>query len=155
MGKAFTVKVEGLQELERQLKQFGPKVERNGLRTSAYAGAKVFMNAVKETAPVREGTLRARVRAFKRRGQAHEARYSVGVSSGPRVKRRPVNPRKRLVKYPYVGPRAYSRYLEFGTSKMAARPFMRPAFNSNTSAAIEAVKRRLAKAVAIAAKRAG
>jgi HK97 gp10 family phage protein len=156
MAKTITIKVEGLQELERRLKAFGPKIVRNGLRTSAYAGAKVMMNAVKETAPVRTGELRANIRAFKRRGQPNEARYSVGVRGLTRkFGNTPQNRRLRRVgkKYRVDGPGFYARFVEFGTSKMAARPFMRPAFLANTDRAIAAVKARLERAVELAAKK--
>lgn len=51
------------------------------------------------------------------------------------------------------GPAFYARFVEFGTSKMAARPFMRPAFEKSASAAIDAVKAGLEKAIERAAKR--
>ena len=44
-----------------------------------------------------------------------------------------------------------ARFLEFGTAKMSARPFVKPAFERNVSAAIDAIKDRLAKAVEDAA----
>jgi HK97 gp10 family phage protein len=34
----------------------------------------------------------------------------------------------------------YAHFVEFGTSKMAARPFMRPAFESRKAGAVEAIK---------------
>jgi len=38
----------------------------------------------------------------------------------------------------------YWRFVEFGTAKMAARPFMRPAFEAKKGDALEAIKGRLA-----------
>lgn len=55
----ITIKVEGLQDLERRLREFGPKVAKNGLRAANFAGAQVFREAVKQTAPVRTGQLKA------------------------------------------------------------------------------------------------
>ena len=45
----------------------------------------------------------------------------------------------------YVGTRAvkYARPLEFGTSRMAARPFMFPALENNRGKVVEAIKEEL------------
>jgi HK97 gp10 family phage protein len=37
----------------------------------------------------------------------------------------------------------YWRFIEFGTSRMAAKPFMRPAFDSSKQTAREAIKNKL------------
>lgn len=152
----ITIKVEGLQDLERRLREFGPKVAKNGLRAANFAGAQVFREAVKQTAPVRTGQLKASIATFRRRGPDTEAKHSVGVR-GKRQKyaNTAENRRKRRVGKRFtVDTRnsAVARYLEFGTSKMSARPFMRPAFEKNVDNAIQAVKARLAKAVELAAK---
>lgn len=150
------IKVEGLQELERRLLEFGPKVARNGLRSSNYAGAKVIREAVRQSAPVRTGLLKASIEAFRRRGPQTQAKHSVGVK-GVRKKyaNTALNRRRGRVgrKYQADGPAFYARFVEFGTSKMTARPFMRPAFEKSSTAAIEAVKAGLAKAIERAAKR--
>ena len=152
----ITIKVEGLSELERKLREFGPKVAKNGLRAANFAGARVFRDAAKQTVPVRTGLLKASITAFKRRGPDNVAKHTVGVR-GVRLKyaNTAENRRKRRVgkKYQADGPAFYGKFVEFGTSKMAAKPFMRPAFNNNIDAAIGAVRARLAKAVEDAARR--
>ena len=52
----------------------------------------------------------------------------------------------------------YARFVEFGTVKMAARPFLRPAFEAKKGEAVDAIKvyleRRIPAEVAkLAAKR--
>jgi len=152
----ITFKVEGLQELERRLLEFGPKVARNGLRAANFAGAKVFREAAKQSAPVRTGLLKANISAFKRQSPQNVAKHSVGVR-GVRKKfaNTAENRRKRRVgkKYQADGPAFYGRFLEFGTSNMSARPFLRPAFQNNIGNAIDAVKARLAKAIELAARK--
>jgi HK97 gp10 family phage protein len=37
----------------------------------------------------------------------------------------------------------YGRFVEFGTSKMAAQPFLRPAYDAARSKAIDAARKRL------------
>lgn len=154
----FSIKVEGLQELDKRLREFGPKIAANGLRSASLAGAKVFLNAAKETVPVRTGTLRANLVTKRRRTAQNVATYAVVVKqitlkhADTRLNRRL---RRVGRKYKADGPGFYAKFLEFGSSKMSAKPFLRPAFLSNTEQAIAAVKSGLERAVARAAKRAG
>ena len=39
------------------------------------------------------------------------------------------------------------RFVEFGTSKMSAKPFLRPAFDTNVNSVAEEMKSDLAKAI--------
>lgn len=41
----------------------------------------------------------------------------------------------------------YARFVEFGTSKMAARPFMRPAFEAKKGDAVAAIKAYLERRI--------
>jgi HK97 gp10 family phage protein len=49
-------------------------------------------------------------------------------------------------------PPYYWRYLEFGTVKMAAKPFMRPAFDSTSLEAASVIKGKLAERIEDEAK---
>lgn len=155
-----TIKLTGFKELADKLKALGPKVAKNGLRAASFAGAAVIRDAAKRTTAFQDktGTLRASMIAAKRRGSDEmTATYRVTV----RKAKKTVyvnNARNRLLKR--VGKRRqtgitaaqYGKFLEYGTSKMSARPFLRPAFFDNTDRAIEAIKARLAKAIEAAAK---
>ena len=41
----------------------------------------------------------------------------------------------------------YARFVEFGTVKMAARPFMRPAFEAKKGEAVDAIKAYLERRI--------
>lgn len=56
-------------------------------------------------------------------------------------------------KYQHFGDFYYWRFLEFGTSEMPARPFLRPAFESQKNQLGESVRDFLAKSIADAVKR--
>jgi len=159
----LTMKLEGLQELERTLREFGPKVAKNGLRVTNFAAAKVYYDAVQDTAPVRSGFLKSQIITVKRRAPAEtEVRHSVTVRNKPKVTlvaRRGDTAKNRkkgaVGKYHAIaGPKTYGRFIEYGTSRMSAAPFMRPAFEKNAGAAVEAAQKRMEKAVRLAAKKA-
>lgn len=155
MADVFDIKITGLAELQRQLREFGPKLEQRGLRAMNYAGARVVLEKVRETAPVRTGLLRANLVTYKRRTKPGAITHTIGLKV-VRLKygNTPENRRRRRVgkKYEADGPAFYGKFVEFGSSKMAARPFLRPALYAAAPAAVEAMKARLAKAVEDAAK---
>lgn len=83
-------------------------------------------------APPRKGTYRASKTATKRRGK--ENRWGlVGFSNSENA--------------------YYWRFLEFGTSKMEARPFFRPAWESSRMMLYSAVKRVLKRGIEAEARR--
>lgn len=152
----INIKIEGLQDLDKRLREFGPKVAANGLRAASFAGARVIREAIKATAPVKTGLLRSNIAAFKRQTPRNVARYSIGVKG---IRRKYANTRFNVrkgrvgKKYQADGPAFYAKFQEYGSSKQAARPFMRPAFINNAQAAVNAIKDRLAKAIELAARK--
>lgn len=149
---ANTVKIElkGFKELGQALKEFGPHVAKNGLRSADFAGARVIRDAAKENVPVDTGLLKSQIYAARRRTPEHVATYSIRV----RAKGKVTKVRRLKGKYTTAAPPpVYGKFLEFGTSKMAARPWLRPALLSNADKAIEAIKAGLSKAIERAAKK--
>lgn len=153
------IKLEGFAELQKRLAAFGPKIAANEQRNATRAAAAVFRDAVRQTAPVRTGLLKASLVVNKRRST--DGRYVVkyGVRLKPAGKMKygntSENRRKRRVgkRYEVDSPAFYGRFIEFGTSKMRAQPFMRPAFGPNVNKALEAFKARMAKGIEAAAKK--
>lgn len=150
---AETVKVEGLADLKRAVSELTADLRRKVIRGALRDAAAPMTRAARKAAPVLRddhpyrlpGTLRRSivVKNSKRfRGQNGEIGVYVAVRKraglgGKAGARNPFDP-------------FYWRFLEFGTAKMRARPFMRPAFEGNAKAAIQIfqarVKTRIAKA---------
>lgn len=133
MADRIMMKVEGLAELERKMHQLGQKLGRRALRASTNAGIQVIKKEARSLAPVRTGRLSKKaiyVKRSRRQSSATRETYILGVRLG----------RKEQQK----GRDAfYWFYLEFGTIKMAARPFLRPAFEKKKYEAIEKFKEKM------------
>lgn len=153
---AETVEIKGLSELRRKLQALPPALSsRSGgpVRSALFKAAKVVRDEARQLAPRRTGLLAANVVAKRNpHPESHNANeeYGVMVSS---IKRKYANTarnrRKRRVgkSYRVAGPSYYWRFLEFGTRKMAAKPFMRPAFERTKQRALEVFKIALSAAI--------
>jgi HK97 gp10 family phage protein len=162
MAESFTIKVQGFAEFDRRLREFGPKLAANGLRAANYAAAKVFIEAARANIatgehPYQSGFTKSHIVAFRRRTTGRNlVTHSVGIRG---IRRKYANTRenrrrRRVGKaYQADGPAFYARFVEFGSSRQKARPFLRPAFIDRIDAAIAADRERLALAVERAAKR--
>lgn len=133
------IKISGLKELKDALQKLPERVQKRVLRGATMAGAQVIKKAAKQRAPVgtvphkdakgrtiAPGNLRKSIIARAKKGAS---KTSVTVSVGPSSRG------------------FYGMFHEFGTSKMAARPFLRPAFDDNKERAVEAIKERLSAGI--------
>lgn len=118
------VELEGWDELERNLKALGDTINAEAaLETALMDGAEIVKSAIEARAPHVTGQLAGDIH-ISRKGRQ---KYSVRIGPGIRG--------------------FYGRYLEYGTSKMKKRPFMRPAFEASNDAAQEAIRQAIWRAV--------
>lgn len=130
MRETMSFRVDGLLQLDRQLHSLPTHVAGKALAASVRAGARVVRGAVRDKAPVDTGALRANLYvANKRTGNDAEKTVLVGVRN-----------RKTF----------YWRLVEFGTRKMAARPFLRPAFDGCEHEAVSAMTDKLEQRLLLA-----
>lgn len=141
--------VSGLRELARKLEQLPVKLQRNGLRKAVSSGAAVVRNAVKESAPIgATGTLRRAVSMKRAKTpDAQIATYEVFVRQAKNGK---VGSSKIAAYGKYDA--YYWRFVEFGTSKAPAHPFLRPAWgrykNEARDVIISTLREKIAEAAA-------
>lgn len=113
MPTNYVSKVEGLDQLLARLRGLPTELQQKVLGTAVRKAIVPMRDRAVSMAPRRTGKLAAAIiiaRDRKPQLQNLAARYVV------------------FVKYTGAAAAKYWRFLEFGTSKMAAQPFMRPAF---------------------------
>lgn len=141
-------------KLIEDLKSLPVKIQRKALASAMRKGAAIVRNAAQTKAKTfdradtpnkvwKEITVRTNSRLGRQNGGYA---LSVGVKGGAR--RYTNNARNRAagrVGQSYEGPGKvyYWRFLEFGTQKMKAQPFMRPALADNVEAVIDTVAAEL------------
>ena len=155
--------VHGLEETLRALRALPKAISGKGggpLRKALYAAAKVVRAEVKQATPVRTGLLRDSIAIFRDREPGRIAaneHYTVGIRK-QRKKYRENYRNGRLGRigksYTTLGAAFYGKFVEFGTSKMAAHPFMRPAFEASKQAALTAFESAMRKEVSKAVEQA-
>lgn len=129
--------VQGLKELNDKLAQLPARLEKNILRGAIRAGAMPIVEDARRRAPVLSsldprrvfGALAKSIRAIG--VQMKNGMLTGGVRAGGSAS---VGRGKAKLEADAF----YARFVEFGTVKMAARPFLRPAIDSKTQAAIDA-----------------
>lgn len=147
MADGVRCEISGLRELEAALRQLGGPVARSAMRAAARAGANVIREEARARVPVDTGlvwrNIVARVRRDERTATGSAVRFSVGVLTRKgrgRVKkgRSVLAPLDRAVlrdtlaaSNPY-----YWYYIERGTRRRPAHPFLRPALETKSASAM-------------------
>jgi HK97 gp10 family phage protein len=125
-------KVLGLSELKQVLERLPQNVQRKVLSGAVRRGANSIRKDVLTRVPVgkeephpKYGRLKDNIRVIRMKGATRtEARFSVTIG------------------------RAYwGKFLEWGTSRQTATPFMRPAFDEKADQALQGVAETMAKGV--------
>ena len=131
------VTVIGLKELNARLAALPAEISNKPLKAALRKVGRVVQKTAKDKVRRKTGALAdniivARIRKLPKGEEA------VQVTIRARAKKYKDNARNRRTgrvggAYADVGPLFYARFLEFGTSKMQAYPFLRPAFEQNKS----------------------
>lgn len=129
-----TINITGLADLEKRLAEFPDKLAKNVLRGAVRAGAVVIQKEARQRAPKDTGEM-ARDILVKSPRQTDRGliTYHVYVRTGKKSR---LAGKKRNINRDSF----YWRFVEFGTVKMAAQPFMRPAFDIKKESAANAIR---------------
>lgn len=121
----FDIEVKGLAELEQTLLQLADPAVRRVLRKGMRRGAAIVRNDARARVRVASRRLQRAIRSRERSDEQGWIRIAVEV------------PKSAF----------YGKFGEYGTSKMAAWPFMRPAAESKTEEAVAAMRDAIAEGV--------
>lgn len=140
--KTGEISITGLSDLEKKLADFPDKIARNILSGAIRAGAVVVQNEARKLAPVSDAAHWLGKKDSKSRIKVQPGTLKKNI----KVRKAPRGKSTHSVEYwVYVSRRYwYWRFVEFGTSKMSSKPFMRPAFDAMKSAALERIRDYLA-----------
>lgn len=127
----LSVEITGLKELDQALQELAWPAARRALRKGMRQGANVVRDEARAKAPVDSGNLKRLIRTRERSEDQGNMRFAVEI------------PRSAF----------YGRFLEYGTSKMAAKPFMRPAAENKTEEAVTKMRDALAEAIQLELRR--
>ena len=144
-----SVRIHGAREVLRAMQELPRRLDRRILNKALISGARLVRDEARRMAPVlkeldprrRPGTLQRAVHA----GAVRPDRYAatVWVRVRPLTRRQIASFRKKSKAAGALNPNDpfYWRFVEFGTSKMAAQPFLRPAFEMKKVPAVNEVVR--------------
>ena len=132
------IKVTGLAELKQRLAQLPPTIQRKVMRGAVSTAAAVFRKEAELRAPEYTGTVQD---GHPPPGTLKKAIYQV------RLREESVGTREVWKVSAKKGKKGkdgidayYASWVEYGTVNMAARPFMRPAFEVKKAESIEALR---------------
>jgi len=143
MGDTIEIKVDGLKELEQDLLELPDRIADRVLQSALTSAALPIVTEARTKVPLAHaayrlygggkadpGWLRDRIVRKKVKGGGNSAEVIVTIKD-------------RRQSY-------FWKFIEFGTSKMAAHPFMRPAFEAKVAEAVDRFADRLKTGIASA-----
>lgn len=133
----------GLNDIAKELELLSKAESRQVLRRSVRAGAEVIQQEVADSAPELTGKLKRNIVVLFGKGAPGDAVAGIHI--------RGTNPKTgnsdNTMKTGSPNNAFYWRYLEQGTSKMAAHPFVRPAYEKKQEEAARAAFDELNRAI--------
>jgi HK97 gp10 family phage protein len=163
------VEVQGLKELDAALAQLPRSIQRSTLMRVLKKAGQPIADTARALAPERSGKLKksivvsARLKNSVGKSEFSAAlRAGLGVGAARQALRaaRRAAPGKSFAEM-YVGTAAgtgvvrYAHIVEFGSSKLPPNPFMRPAFDAESSMALVIIRRELGNEIMASARRIG
>jgi len=148
---SINFKMDGFKQLERSLSKL-PKALSDGVERSALrAGAKPIEKKAKASVAVSSGLLKQSLGTSVKKNRGGENKGNLSARVGARtgfgktemVNGKPV--RKDPVKYAHL--------VEYGTSRTAAKPFIRPAVESSKNEVLEGMAKGYEKGMARVSKK--
>ena len=120
MRDSYNIKVKGGEELAKNIRRLGIKME-EAIKPGLEKGAEIVRVDASDRAPRRRGKLAADI--VKSKVEKNEIKVGPGKDVW------------------------YGKFPELGTSRMSARPYLRPALDENKDKINEAIRKELSKVI--------
>jgi HK97 gp10 family phage protein len=164
-----SVRVEGLKELDLALAQLPKSIQKATLRRTLMKAGQPMAETARNLAPVDDGQLRKSITvSTKLKNPVGKSEFAAAMRAGlgMAAARSALRGARRAARAAgqvafvemYVGPSSaapHAHFLEFGTSKMPPKPYMRPAFDSEKDNALAIIRRELGNEIIASARRIG
>lgn len=110
-------RISGLTELMAKFDQIPDRMQKNILKSAIRAGANTIKDEAKKRIPVDTGNLKKALKVFDSspRSDKNLVRFNVGFTVGKKAR----------------NDGYYAKFVEYGTSKTKAQPFLRPALDAS------------------------
>jgi len=140
----MSIKIEGLKEVQKKLKSLPGNVQRRVVRGATRAGANIVKKEAQRNVPVRQDGKLKRAGKSKAKGYRYPGylKKNIGLIRNKRVPKNVFSFLVKTLKFAY-----YGAFLEFGTSKMSAKPWLRPAYESKRYFAVKRIRERILKGI--------
>ena len=115
--------------LIKALNQFPIRIQKNVMVGAIRAGSNVVRDEARRLAPADTGNLKKSIATIRRKGDRNTVQFSVTPSKGGKNNG------------------WHAHFLEFGTSKMSAKPFLRPALDTKQDEVLQVIKEYIAKRI--------
>ena len=135
----MATKIEGLKELQKELKKLGEKKALNIMKSGLRAGAATIAKAMKANTPQDTGDLKKSIGVTKRKTSKTFVKFSVGARPNKLLT---VKGQKKV-----VNAGNYAVNVEFGTQFQPAQPFTRNTFDQLGTNVTMAITKKIAKRI--------
>jgi len=119
-----------IRELIETLNALPEKIEKNIIRASVRSGAAIIRDAIRANAPVKTGKLKKSIRVKQIYNKKGKVIFKVTTGVNKKFKQAGIKAPRQV---------NYAKQIEFGNSQMAAKPFIRPAFDEAENKVLDAV----------------
>lgn len=137
MSDGFSMKLGGLSALQAQLVDLGAELGQKALAQAARKAFKPVLETAKRLVPRDTGDLAEAIKLSVKKPGSGDAVVVVGLRIG----------RGKISAPGKLPPSARWHFIELGTVKLAAHPFLRPALDGNATAVLEQLKVELVKSI--------
>ena len=139
----ISLDISGVRELRKALKDLPANMQKRIFKVSVDSGLRVLRKAARTNARAVKDT-GALAKSIDIKSKVYPSGFTYGAVGPDRSKSYPA-PAHRKTKSGTIRPANYAHLVEDGTSRTAAKPFLRPAFESSGETAMSAMAAGISK----------